>query len=183
MVRGRRLPTRSWEPSPSVAEPRAVLLVEVLTFVRAASVCPGVIRIALLGSLATPKPIPKDADVLVTLKDDVDLAALATAARRLKGRAGGINLGADVFLCDPGGRYFGRICGYRECHARVNCEAHHCGKRDHLNDDLHLVNLQPDLTRSPPFILWPEVHRAAETPEDVEHLLLGPLERAQVNLS
>jgi hypothetical protein len=28
---------------------------------------PGVLRIALLGSLATDKPLPKDADVLVTI--------------------------------------------------------------------------------------------------------------------
>jgi hypothetical protein len=175
----RRSPGRSWEPSPSVAEPRAVLLAEVLAFVRAAAVCPGVIRIALVGSLATPKPIPKDADVLVTLEDGVDLTALATVARRLKGRTGAINLGADIFLCDPAGRYFGRICGYRECHARVLCEAHHCGERDHLNDDLHLVTLGPELTRSPPFVLWPEIHRARKAPQDVERLLLEPLERAQ----
>jgi hypothetical protein len=180
-VRRQRAPSREWGPSPSVSNPREVLLAEVLAFVRAAAACPGVIRIALVGSLATSKPIPKDADVLVTLEDGVDLTKLATFGRRLKGKTGSINLGADIFLCDPDGRYFGRICGYRECHPRVLCEARRCGEREHLNDDLHLVTLKPDLTRSPAFVLWPEVHRAAEAPEDVERLLLGPLERAQVN--
>jgi len=178
-----RAPSREWGPSPSVSNPREVLLTEVLAFVRAAAATPGVIRIALVGSLATPKPIPKDADVLVSVEDGVSLTRLATVARRLKGRAGNINLGADIFLCDPAGRYFGRVCGYRECRPRVLCEARHCGERDHLNDDLHRVTLQPELTRAPPFVLWPEVHRAEKAPDDVERLLLLPLERAQANLS
>lgn len=153
-----------------------VLLTEVLAFVFAAKACSGVRRIALLGSLATPKPVPKDADVLVTLDADIDLAPLATVARRLKGRAGAINLGADIFLCDAEGRYFGRVCGFRECHARTACVAHSCGQRPHLNDDLHVVCLDPALTRSPPFDLWPNVTRRHAAPEDVERLLLRPLE-------
>jgi hypothetical protein len=166
----------SLPPRPSVGNPRDVLLTEVLAFVRAAKACPGVRRIALVGSLTTPKPVPKDADVLVTLDADIDLAPLATVARRLKGRAGAINLGADIFLCDADGRYFGRVCRYRECHARVACEAHSCGQRDHLNDDLHVVRLDLAVTRSPPFDLWPVVARRRAAPEDVERLLLRPLE-------
>jgi len=148
----------------------------VLAFVRAAKRCPGVRRIALLGSLATPKPVPKDADVLVTLDADIDLEELATVARRLKGRAGSINLGADIFLCDLDGRYFGRVCRYRECHVRALCEAQSCGLRPHLNDDLHVVTLDPTLTRSPPFDLWPTVVRRHAAPDDVERLLLSRLE-------
>lgn len=159
-----------------MGNPRDVLLKEVLAFVGAAKACPGVQRISLLGSLATPKPVPKDADVLVALDADIDLAKLATVARRLKGRAGAINLGADIFLCDAEGRYFGRVCRYRECHYRVACEAHSCGQRQHLNDDLHVVRLDPALTRSPPFDLWPVVTRRRAAPEDVERLLLRLLE-------
>ena len=48
-------------------DPRHYLLMAVLAFVRAARSAPGVHRIALLGSLATAKPLPKDADVLVTI--------------------------------------------------------------------------------------------------------------------
>jgi hypothetical protein len=168
----------SFPPRPSVTNPREVLLSEVLAFVRAAKACPGVRRIALLGSLATPKPVPKDADVLVTLDADIDLAPLAMVARRLKGRAGATNLGADIFLCDIDGRYFGRVCGYRVCHVRVLCEARSCGLRPHLNDDLHRVSLKPGSIQSPPFDLWPVVTRRAAAPEDVERLLLAPLERA-----
>jgi hypothetical protein len=63
-------------------------------------------RIALIGSLSTSKPLPKDADVLVTIEDGLDLGRLA-AGRRLKGAAQQINLGADIFLADKEGRYLG----------------------------------------------------------------------------
>ena len=172
----RRPRIASFPPRPSAGNPREVLLKEVLAFVRAAKACPDVRRIALLGSLAMPKPVPKDADVLVTLDAHIDLAPLATVARRLKGRTDAINLGADIFLCDADGRYFGRVCRCRECHARAACEAHSCGQRHHLNDDLHVVCLDPALTRSPPFDLWPIVARRAAAPQDVERLLLRPLE-------
>jgi hypothetical protein len=89
----------------------------VLAFTRAARSLPGVRRIALLGSLATHRPIPKDADVLVIIHADMDLASLASIGRRLKGSAQTINLGADIFLADEAGNYMGRICHYRECRA------------------------------------------------------------------
>lgn len=76
---------RSGDPSPSVAEPRRPLLLGVHSFVRAACHCPGVRRIALLGSLATAKAIPKDVDLLVTVERAMDLSPLARAGRRLKG--------------------------------------------------------------------------------------------------
>jgi hypothetical protein len=175
MTRWRR--QRDYGPRPSVPHPREVLLTEVLNFVRAARDCAGVRRIALVGSLATPKPIPKDADVLATLEPGLDLEELAPIGRRLKGRCGTINLGADVFLCETDGRYIGRVCGFRECHPRVRCEAQTCASgRNRLNDDLHLVTLSPSLIAEPPFDLWPAVVRRAEAPEDVERLLLAPLE-------
>jgi hypothetical protein len=54
---------------------RAALLKEVGRFVERARHLAGVERIALIGSLTTPKEHPKDADVLTTISDDVDLAA------------------------------------------------------------------------------------------------------------
>jgi hypothetical protein len=167
-------------PNPAVPEPRRPLLEAVLNFVRAATNCPGVLRIALVGSLTTPKPIPKDADVLVTIESGLDLAELARYGRRLKGNAQNINLGADIFLADEGGRYLGRICHYRECHPRVACRAQHCGQCDHLNDDLHIVTLSPELIAAPPVELWPRVIRRLPVPEDTETLLLAELERDSV---
>jgi predicted nucleotidyltransferase len=93
------------EPSPSVAEPRRPLLLGAYSFVRAARFCPGVRRIALLGSLATAKAIPKDVDLLVTVEREMDLTQLARAGRRPQGLAQTINLGADIFLADSLGRY------------------------------------------------------------------------------
>src|SRR3990172_10657972 len=108
---------------------RAFLLSEVLHFVERARACPGVQRIALVGSLARDKDDPKDADVLVTVDDDADLTPLATAGRRLKGRAQsrnkGADMGADIFLANPSGKYIGRTCHWRECYPgiRASCDA------------------------------------------------------------
>ena len=167
---------RAYSPSPSVAEPRRFLLLAVRSFVRAASVCPGVQRIALVGSLATDKAIPKDADVLITIDGAMDLDKLAQVGRRLQGTAQTINLGADIFLADKEGRYIGRICHYRECHPRAACRAQHCGSRPNLNDDLHVVTLLKDLIAAPPVDLWPKVIRRQTMPSDVEALLLSSLE-------
>ena len=119
----------------------------------------GVLRIALVGSLTTAKAMPKDADVLVTIDGAMDLANLARAGRRLKGNAQTINLGADIFLADDGGRYLGRICHYRECRPRRACLAEHCGRREHLNDDLRVVTLSNELLAAPPIELWPNIVR------------------------
>jgi hypothetical protein len=152
----------------------------VLAFVRAAKAQPGILRIALVGSLTTDKPVPKDADVLVTIDADMDLAALARIGRRLKGTGQKINLGGDVFLTDAAGRYIGRICHYRECHARFLCKALHCGQRQHLNDDLQIVTLEPTLIASPPIELWPRIVRRVAVPADTEALLVTALENDEM---
>jgi hypothetical protein len=90
--------TRQLGPQPSVPDPRRHLLSAVLAFVRAARSSPGVLRIALPGSLSTNKPVPKDADVLVTIYAAMDLSSLARFGRRLKGTAQTINLGPTFSL-------------------------------------------------------------------------------------
>jgi predicted nucleotidyltransferase len=81
----RRHRDRPRGPSPAVAEPRRPLLLAVLSFVRAAGVCPGVQRVSLLGSLATAKAIPKDVDLLVTIDGAMELTELARISRQLMG--------------------------------------------------------------------------------------------------
>jgi hypothetical protein len=168
---------RPFGPQPSVPDPRRHLLAAVLAFVRAARSSPGILRIALVGSLATDKPVPKDADVLVTIDAAMDLAPLAVIGRRLKGAGQTINLGADVFLADEAGRYIGRICRYRECHPRVACRALHCRRRPHLNDDLQIVTLEPALISAPPIDLWPRIVRRVAVPTDTEALLVAELQK------
>jgi predicted nucleotidyltransferase len=170
-----RTSRRERGPQPSVADPRAHLLRAVLAFVRAAGSLSGVGRIALLGSLATDKPVPKDVDVLVTIDATMDLDPLARLGRRLKGTAQTINLGADIFLADEGDRYMGRICRYRECHPRVVCRALSCGRRQHLNDDLQIVTLNPALVSAPPIDLWPRIVARCAVPVDTQTLLLAKL--------
>jgi hypothetical protein len=161
----------------SVPSIRSFLLAEVLRFVGHARTCSGVTRIALVGSLARDKRDPKDADVLVTVDDNADLASLAAAGRRLKGRAQGQNKGADVFLADPSGNYIGRICHWRECRPglRVACDARNCGRRPFLHDDLDAVTLDPGLISAPPVELWPTIVRRAALPRDVEVQLVEPI--------
>ena len=160
---------------------RSFLLAEVLSFVERARAYPGVRRIALVGSLAGDKQDPKDADVLVTVDDDTDLASLAAAGRRLKGRAQSRNRGADIFLADPRGRYIGRTCHWRECRPaiRVTCDARHCGRRPFLHDDLAAVTLDAALVTAPPLELWPEVVRRVPLPRDVETQLIHPIETSR----
>ena len=156
---------------------RSFLLSEVLRFVERARGCPGVRRIALVGSLVRNKHDPKDADVLVTVDDDAALTSLATAGRGLKGRAQSRNKGADVFLADPSGTYIGRICHWRECRpgVRLACDARHCGRRPFLHDDLDVVTLDHGLVEAPPLELWPTVVPRARLPGDVKTQLVQPL--------
>jgi hypothetical protein len=163
------------EPRPVVPNPRDHLLAAVLAFVRSAREMPGVLRIALVGSLVTDKPVPKDADLLVTIEATMDLERLAAVSRRLKGQMQSINLGADIFLANEAHQYLGRICHYKECRPRMACEALHCGQRDHLNDDLGVITLSPALVSEPPIELWPRLLTRAAVPADTDALLLQPL--------
>jgi predicted nucleotidyltransferase len=79
---------------------RQQLLDGLRRFVASVRQIAGVRRIAILGSIVTTKPDPKDIDVLVVAADDADLASVATCARRLQGHAQSFNRGADVFLAD-----------------------------------------------------------------------------------
>jgi predicted nucleotidyltransferase len=157
---------------------RAFLLSEVLEFVHRVGKCAGVRRIALVGSLATDKRDPKDADVLVTVDDGADLRTLAAAGRRLKGRAQSQNKGADIFLASRSENYIGRTCHWRECAPgiRMSCDARNCGTRPFLHDDLDAVKLDAALIKCPPIELWPSVVRRVLVPGDVEELLLKALE-------
>lgn len=156
---------------------RARLISEVLVFTRAASALPGITRVALIGSLTTTKPDPKDADVLVTVSDDADLSPLAALARKFQGHAQSFNRSSDVFLMNPQGDYLGRICPWKQCAAGLheNCDALHCGQRPYLHDDLRVLRLPTALVAMPPLELWPEIVVRCEVPGDVEMGVLAPL--------
>jgi hypothetical protein len=99
------------------------LLAEVRSFVERARDCPESVASRYIGSLATAKKDPKDADVLVTVDDDADLTPLAALGRKLKGRAQSRNKGADIFLADLAGDYIGCLCHWRECYPGKACPA------------------------------------------------------------
>jgi hypothetical protein len=172
------LPYNQYGDRPS-AEVRSFFLLAALEFVRASRSLPGMQRIALVGSLTTPKPYPKDIDLLVTVADDMDLERLATLGRRLLGAAQRINGGADVFLCNPEGEYIGRSCPWRECAPgrRVRCGARYRSGRQYLRDDLDQVKVSSGLIESPPILLWPSAETRVPLPQDVNDLLFGPLRR------
>jgi hypothetical protein len=160
-------------------EQRQKLLAEVLIFTRAAGRLPGIVKIALIGSLTTDKPDPKDADLLVTITNDVDLTKLATLGRKLKGHAQQINRGGDVFLADPQHLYLGRTCPWKRCGPgiRASCDALHCGQRTFLHDDLEEIRLSTRLIAQPPLELWPEIVTRVPVPDDVAELVLEPLQQ------
>jgi hypothetical protein len=164
-------------PRQAPPSPRPGLIAEALAFTREASRLPGVIRIALIGSLVTYKDDPKDADLLLTVADDADLAPLARLGRRLQGHAQSMGLGADVFLVDVGGAYLGRTCRWRDCRPgiRMSCDAIHCGRRPHLHDDLGVIRLDPGLIAAPPVELWPQPRFRVPVPDDVREGLIEPL--------
>ena len=157
---------------------RGFLIAEVLVFVRAARHVSGVHRIALIGSLTTGKPDPKDADVLVAVADDADLEPLARLGRRLQGRAQSCNKGGDIFLADLEGNYLGRTCHWKECAPgiRMSCDALHCGRRHYLHDDWRSVRLTKEIIAAPPLELWPRRLARVLLPEDVVQGLLAPLD-------
>jgi predicted nucleotidyltransferase len=155
---------------------RTTLLELARDFVEGARTLRGVNRIALLGSVVTNKPRPKDIDLLVSISESVDIEALARLARRLKGTAQArLNSGADLFLADLEGHYLGRICRYRECYRRVLCRARNCGVRPHLMDDFDVVELGAAVIALPPLELHPIIVARRTIPDDVERVLLAPL--------
>jgi len=164
-------PRPTQDPPPPV---RPRLIEEVLIFVRAASQLRGVTRIALIGSLTTDEPEPKDVDLLVTVTDEADLAPLATLGRKLNGHAQSFGRGGEVFLADPRGDYLGRTCPWKKCGPaiRASCDALHCGQRLYLHDDLGAIKLAGDLITAPPIELWPQVIARVPIPQDVEQGLI-----------
>lgn len=166
-----------YQPEPDRLDPRPKMIEESLGFTRKARQLPGVLRIALIGSLVTDKAGPKDVDLLVTVADDMDLEPLAALGRKLQGRMQNISRGGEVFLADPRGAYLGRTCPWRECRPgiRMSCDALHCGRRPYLHDDLQVVKLDAALVVAPPVELWPEVKARVPVPDDLERGLLEPL--------
>ena len=130
---------------------------------------PGVERVAFIGSICTEKPEPKDIDLLLTIAPAVDMDALATISRRLKGKAQNINHGADIFLANPDGDYIGRVCRWRECGPgiRMACEALNCGQVRRLYDDLQIVELGRYQIANPPLIIHPKFIVNSRIPSDL----------------
>jgi predicted nucleotidyltransferase len=168
-------------PLPPRPPIRSHLLAGVLQFAQAASRLPGVTRMALIGSLTTSEPDPADADVLVSVQDDMELAGLARLGRKLAGHAQNLNRGGDVFLADPRNNYLGRTCPWKACGPgiRVSCDADRCGQRHYLHDDLRTIKLLKAVLTAPPIELWPRVVARVAVPEDVQRELLDLLGQAE----
>ncbi len=151
---------------------RELLLEEVHRFAKTASAISGVAKISLPGSLTTNKQNPKDADLLVQVKDEIDIESLAAAGRRIKGRGQSLASGADIFLCNMEGQYIGRTCSFRECHPRVRCFGSQCHRATYICDDLDNVTLSSELIEAPLIEIWPNVVTRCEVPEDVQRIVL-----------
>ena len=163
-------------PRPSVSDPRPHLLKAVLAFVRAARSTPGVLRIALLGSLATDKPVPKDADVLVTIDAAMDLGPLARLGRRLQGTAQTINLGADIFLARRRGALPGPHLPLPRVLATRGLQGAELRPAQAPQRRSPVVTLSPALISAPPIDLWPRIVARCAVPADTQALLVAKLD-------
>lgn len=148
---------------------RNVFIQEVKIFTNKAKTIPGVLKIAVIGSLSTSKANPKDIDMLLTIDDDMDLSRLAKITRQMNGHVQAYNHNAEVFLSNRKDQYIGRICHWKDCGPgiRKSCDAMHCGLRKYLHDDLCSVCLDSSLINNPPIVLWPEVKMSGEIPDDL----------------
>lgn len=63
----------------------------------------GVERIALIGSITTPKKEPPDIDLLVIISTSRVVPEIAAAGRKFQGHAQHIDRGAEIFLATPTG--------------------------------------------------------------------------------
>ncbi len=162
---------------PPLPDLRSIMFTEVRRFVRFARDIPGVLRIALIGSLTTDKEFPKDIDLLVTVSDDCDLTPLAQQARKLGGHMASHQAGADIFLTNPDGDYLGRTCPWKNCGVgyRGSCDAMGCGQRHYLHDDFKAIRLKRDVIADPRVVLWPSLCATADVPPDVQEQLIEPL--------
>ena len=148
---------------------RAVLLAAAKWFLEEARKVDEVSQIALIGSLTTRKTMPKDVDLVVTLKSSAGFKQIATLARKLQGRIQKGSLGADVFVVHDN-IYIGRACHYREPWARVECRRRHlrCSRDvEFLCDTMGNFRLREEIILRPPLILWPDVVMNVVLPEDV----------------
>lgn len=152
---------------------RSYLLKALVEFTRAAAKVSGVVRVAVVGSLTTDKPSPKDADVLVTVREGADIGLLSKLGRKLKGVAQARNLGADIFLASTAGEYIGRTCSYRECRPRRACLGTRCGSGRWICSDLENLRLPDSLVAEPPLEVWPQVVVRTDLPADTRLILLG----------
>ena len=152
---------------------RQQLLSFAIEFVQTVMNLNGVTRIAMIGSLTTNKPDPKDADLLITVENDLDLSRLAKACRRLQGRAQSLNRGGEVFLANTDDQYIGRICPWKECgpSIRSSCDALHCGMRLYLHDDFGTIQLSDELVKYPTIEIWPNYKARVEVPKDLADAL------------
>jgi predicted nucleotidyltransferase len=148
---------------------RAVLLAAAKWFLEEARKVEEVSQIALIGSLTTRKTIPKDVDLVVTLKSSAGFKQIATLARKLQGRIQKGSLGADVFIVHDN-IYIGRACHYREPWERVECRRRHlkCSRDvEFLCNTVSSFRLREEIILRPPLVLWPDVVINVALPEDV----------------
>jgi predicted nucleotidyltransferase len=159
-------------PYPTKKNFRAAFIKNALDFAEAVARLPGVLRIALIGSITTSKPKPKDVDLLVTISEDISIQSLATLGRKLSGKemSVGDSSGADVFLANEDHEYLGRTCSYRECHPRVRCRGTQCNG-SYINNDLYVVRLKKKLILSPPVEVYPAVLIRKPLPDDLQAAL------------
>ena len=130
-------------------------------------------QVALIGSICTNKPNPKDIDLLISIKPKTDLKKLATLRRKTQGRIGQGLLGTDMFIVEDG-RYLGRLCRYREPWPRVVCCNDNliCDRtRNYLCNTSNNFSIDKSIINNPPITIYPKFSTTIEIPNDVGKVL------------
>jgi hypothetical protein len=166
---------------------RGALILAGKWFMEAVVKIPHVERVALCGSLTTPKELHKDIDFLVYVSPDVDLKWLSKIKRGLSGRIQRGCLGADVFVVEQGS-YIGRACRYRDPWPRQICVAQYltCHSRPGLCDTQRNFVLDDSVVQHPPIVLFPKIDsslKPSEIPDDVANHLMKPQGLSSMALS
>ena len=154
----------------SIRTDRSVLLDCTVWFVEEIIRIDGIIRVALIGSICTNKRNINDIDILITIRDGMDITRIATQKRKLQGRIQRGSLGADVFLAENG-KYIGRPCNYKKPWVRVVCASNNntCDlDRPFLCDTSRNIRLSNTVINDPPIILWPEATANITIPHDIK---------------
>jgi len=120
-------------------------------FAEKAQKLPGVLEVAIVGSVAGNDPYQNDLDMAVIVRKLDEITTIAKHARQMSGHY----RGWDIFLFDEGLKPLGRVCHCRECPGQsTDCLAPGCGQPPHPRVYPDFEYCERVFLKSPIDVLW-----------------------------